>query len=87
MKEIKIDIKTEHIQALLEGKKLTYDNVGQPRITLFPDRYGVFMTYEKLAQLRRKIGWEVMADPDGMFKELLGEEMFEKIVSNRTPKT
>jgi ASC-1-like (ASCH) protein len=80
--KIEIEIKTEQIQALLEGKKLVYEQVGQPTVVMIPDRYGVFMTYEKFAELRRKIGFETLADTDGFFKEVLGEEMFEKVFKN-----
>lgn len=82
MKEIKIDIKTEQIQALLEGKKLVYEIVGQPRIVMIPDRYGVFMTYDKIAELRRRIGFQALADTEGFFEELLGKEMSEKMFKN-----
>lgn len=81
-KEIKINIKTEHIQSLLEGKKLTYDYVGKPRITLIPDRYGVFLTVEKLAELRRRIGIGIMVEPYKFFEEFFGKEMADKIISN-----
>jgi hypothetical protein len=80
MRDIKIDIKTAHIQALLEGKKLIYDTIGQARIILYPDRYGVFITYEKFAELRHQIGFGIMADPDKFFREIFGDEMFEKYI-------
>ena len=77
--EIKINIKTEHIQGLLEGKKLVLQSTNHPTIVLIPDRYGVFMTMDKFAELRRKIAMQVIADPDSIFKEALGEDLFEKV--------
>lgn len=84
MKEIKIDIKTEHIQALLEGKKLILDYVGQPRITLIPDRHGVFLTFDKFAEMRRKIMMQtIRSDSESVLKEIFGEELYEKVMTER----
>lgn len=83
VKDIEIKIDIEQLRALLEGKKLVIDVMGQPKIIIYPDRYGVFMTYDKFVELRKNIGWQVLADTDGFFKELLGEQMFEKIFKNK----
>lgn len=73
--EIRFDIKTEHIQALLEGKKLTLDVMGKPRITLIPDRYGVFITYEKLAELKKSLYFSYAKDPSKIFEDIFGEDL------------
>lgn len=83
MQDIEFKITTEQLQALLEGKKLVWDVKGQPRVTLYPERWGVFMTATKFEELKRKIGFQALADTDGFFKELLGEEMFEKVIKSR----
>lgn len=83
--EIKYEIKTEHIQALLEGKELTIDIYGKPRITLIPDRYGVFMTYDTFMELRRNIAMSMLADPDTVLRDALGDDLFEKLSINRRP--
>lgn len=84
--EIKIKVTTEHIQCLLEGKKLTIQNTQHPTIHLIPERYGVFMTYEKLEELRRKVFFNIMTDPDTAMKELFGNEIYEKITEYKTVK-
>lgn len=82
MKEIKINIKGEHIQALLEGKKCVYVTMGQPRITLIPDRYGVFMTHDKYMELRRKIGMQLLnSSPDDFLKDFFGDLFEDKLIS------
>jgi hypothetical protein len=53
MKEIEIKIKEEALQALFQGQKVVFDYLGQPRITLYPPRYGYFMTYEKKVEIER----------------------------------
>jgi hypothetical protein len=83
MKELEYKITTEQIQALLEGKKLVFQYQGQPQITLYPPNYGVFMTYEKLAELRRKIGFQALIDTKGFFEEIVGKEMTEKMFTDR----
>lgn len=84
MKEIKLDIKTEHIQALLEGKKLVLDYVGQPRITLIPEKHGVFLTYERFAEMRRKIMmYTINAPTDVVLKEIFGEDLYEKVMKEK----
>jgi hypothetical protein len=83
-RDIKIEIKTEHIQALLEGKKLTLDYAGQPRIVLIPDRYGVFMTFEKLAELRRKIAMNLItSDSETVLRDVFGDELYEKVMTEK----
>ncbi|HMG16561.1 MAG TPA: hypothetical protein VK590_13985 [Saprospiraceae bacterium] len=79
MKELEYKISTEMIQALLEGKKVVFDYAGQPRVTLYPERYGVFMTYNKLTELRQKIGFEAMLDTRRFFEEVLGKEIADKV--------
>lgn len=76
MKELEFKVTVEEIRALLEGKKLVY-NFPETCITLYPDRYGVFMTYEKLADLRRQIGFPALLDTEGFFRELLGDNMYQ----------
>ena len=84
MEEIKIDIKTEHIQALLEGKKLVLDYFGQPKITLIPDRCGVFLTYERFAEMRKKILMYAMTtEPEFVLKEVFGEDLYEKVMKEK----
>lgn len=75
MKEIKMKITTEQIGALLEGKKLTIERMGEYRVEIFPERYGVFMTMEKFAELRRKIAMQTLVNPEDIFTELFGEDM------------
>ena len=82
-KEIKLDIKTEHIQALLEGKKMVYDIQGLPRITLYPDRYGVFITHDKFLKLRRQIMGSMIVNQEGMMREFFGDDIYEEYISNK----
>lgn len=60
--KIEIKLKAAEIQALLEGSRLEhnyYDGKGVvTQVVIYPDRYGVFMTHEKAADLRRKIQME-----------------------------
>lgn len=79
-KEIKIDIKTEHIQALLEGKKMVYKIEGLPIIILYPERYGVFMTHDKFQKIRRELMGNMITNPEKMMKEFFGEEVYEKFI-------
>ena len=51
--EIEQKISEEMLQALFQGKKVVLDYVGQPRVTLYPPRYGTFMTWEKFAEIER----------------------------------
>ena len=51
-KEIKLT--SEALQALFEGKKLVFDRPDM-RLTIYPDRYGVFMTHEKRHELESMI--------------------------------
>ncbi len=53
MKELEFKLTEEALKALFEGKKIVFDYAGQPRVTLYPPRYGVFMTYEKMAEVER----------------------------------
>ena len=83
MKEIKFEIKTEHIQALLEGKKLAIDEFGKPRITLIPERYGVFLTMDKFAKIRRMILMSIITqDPEKTLREAFGDDLYEKVIKN-----
>lgn len=50
--EIEIKIDEEALQALFQGKKVVYDRHQEYRVTLYPPRYGFFMTYEKLENIR-----------------------------------
>jgi len=54
MRHIEQKISEEMLHALFEGKKVVIDYQGQPRITLYPPRYGVFMTYDKYEELVRR---------------------------------
>lgn len=53
MRDIEHKITEEQLQALFQGKKLVLDYAGQPQITLYPPRYGVFMTHEKFVEIER----------------------------------
>ena len=80
-REIKYEIKTEHIQALLEGKKLTIDIQGKPRITLIPDRYGVFITMDRFMEIRRKIALQTITqDPEKTLRDIFGDDLYEKVI-------
>jgi len=57
-KEIEHQINEEQLQALFQGKKLVLDYQGQPKITLYPPRYGVFMTHEKYVELEQRVRME-----------------------------
>jgi hypothetical protein len=46
-------ITEEMLQALFQGKKLVFDIQGYPLITLYPPRYGVFITHEKYLEMQR----------------------------------
>lgn len=54
-KKIEHKITEEQLQALFQGKKLVLDYQGQPMITLYPPRYGVFMTHEKYLEMERLV--------------------------------
>jgi hypothetical protein len=49
--ELEYKITEEALQALFEGKKVIFDYQGRSRITLYPPRYGVFITHEKMREL------------------------------------
>jgi hypothetical protein len=51
MRDIEQKISEEMLHALFEGKKVVIDYKGQPTITLYPPRYGVFITYEKYEKI------------------------------------
>ena len=51
--EIEHKLTEEQLQALYKGKKLVLDYQGRPRVTLYPPRYGFFMTWEKYAEIER----------------------------------
>lgn len=63
-KELEHKITLEQIQALLEGKKLVLDYMGFPRITIYPPKYGIFLTYEEYESLRRCLTPEEQARLD-----------------------
>lgn len=50
-KHIEHKITEEQLEALFQGKKLILNYQGLPSVTLYPPRYGVFMTHEKYAEL------------------------------------
>lgn len=54
MQEIEQKISEEALQALFQGKKVVFDTYGLPRITLYPPRYGVFVTHEKYQEIVRR---------------------------------
>ncbi len=58
--QIKFEYKIteEALQALFQGKKVVFDTYGQPTITLYPPRYGVFMTHEKYLEIERRAQME-----------------------------
>jgi len=76
IKEKEIKITEEMLHGLFEGKKIV---LAEPdlRITLYPPRYGVFMTYDKLIELKRTLGYQALRDTEGFFKEIFGNEMTE----------
>jgi len=51
MENIEYKITEEMLQALFQGKKVVFDYVGRPQITLYPPNYGYFITYEKKAEI------------------------------------
>lgn len=51
--EIEHKMTEEQLQALFQGKKLVLDYSGRPRVTLYPPRYGFFMTWEKYVEIER----------------------------------
>lgn len=48
-------ISEEQLQALFQGKKLVLNYHGVPQITLYPPRYGVFMTHEKFTEMEQRV--------------------------------
>jgi hypothetical protein len=60
MRQIEIKIDEQALKALFEGKKLEYvyksglKDQGQ-RITVYPPRYGFFVTHESRAELEKRI--------------------------------
>jgi hypothetical protein len=63
--EIEHKLTEEHLQALFQGKKLVLEYSGQPRVTLYPPRYGVFMTHEKFSEMEQRVyarAWEELTE-------------------------
>src|SRR5262249_44864848 len=54
MKDIEYKITEEALQALFQGQKIIFDTYGLPRVTLYPPRYGVFVTHEKYQEIVRR---------------------------------
>lgn len=53
------------LQALFQGKKVVIDHHGFSKVTLYPPRYGYFMTYEKFHELESRLfskAWEGMLE-------------------------
>lgn len=55
MPPIEHKLTEEQLKALFEGKKLVIDLYGRPQITIYPPRYGFFMTWEKYAEIERAV--------------------------------
>jgi hypothetical protein len=63
MKDVEIKIDEQALKALFEGKRLDYvynagfgKNAPDPfKITIYPPRYGFFITHEKRAELEKRI--------------------------------
>ncbi len=57
MKKVPLEFKIteEMLQALFQGQKVVFDCAGMPRITLYPPRYGVFMTHEKYTAIKEAV--------------------------------
>ena len=65
MKDLEYKITEEALQALFQGQKVIFDTVGLPRVTLYPPRYGVFVTHEKYQEIVRRAkmaGFEYVID-------------------------
>ena len=75
---LEFEIKLDTMQALIEGKIVHYKQYGLPEITLIPDRHGVFLTTKKYMELRQRIAMECVTNPDKIFEEALGKDLFEK---------
>ena len=73
MKKLEIKLTTEMMTGLFEGKRIEQNwHQGDGEITqvvIYPDRYGVFMTHEKAAELRRKIQAETFMEVMGLFED------------------
>lgn len=76
---ITLKIKTKDIQALLEGKKLSIQSYDHPIVELIPERYGVFMTFDKYEKLKRDILWNLTSDPNQISQILA--DIFEKTLN------
>lgn len=53
------------LQALFQGKKVVFDYAGMGLVTLYPPRYGYFMTHEKMRELEDRVyskAWESMLE-------------------------
>lgn len=72
-KTLEIKLTKEMMSGLFEGKRIEqswYQGDGETiRVVIYPDRYGVFMTHEKAADLRRKIQAETYAEILGLFDD------------------
>lgn len=86
MKKMDIRLSEEMLRALFEGKKVQYCQMGEPMVTLYPERYGVFMTHEKMAEIRRAVGFQIMRDPEKFFQELFGEDTVREEFSEKNTK-
>ena len=52
MKEIRLTLETDHLQSLLKGKKLCYQEFGNYQVTIYPPQYGIFLTHEEYTQVK-----------------------------------
>lgn len=53
IQEIEFKLTEKSLKALFEGKKIVYDYFGKSRVTIYPPSYGVFMTHEKMQQIKQ----------------------------------
>ena len=48
---IRFQLKIEHIQKLLQGKKILYKNYNKEEVQLLPPQEGLFMTREEFEKI------------------------------------
>lgn len=53
MLEIKIKMEMDLIDSLLKGKKITYRNLHEWEITIYPPNHGVFLTMDEYREIRQ----------------------------------
>jgi hypothetical protein len=90
MRDIEIKIDEQALKALFEGKRLDYvyhhglgkDAPDPLKITIYPPRYGFFMTHESRAELEKRIYGRAFEEAVLYLRSLAADDRKEIIDSN-----